>query len=104
MLCFVNSHHLTWNYKALCWFWSFRRAVLVKEPVNLEDKPVDIIPPDFAVRTLAQEYGGGAFAVSKHMLVFSNYKDQRLYKKSIGGDFFILSELLLFVFVEELRD
>ncbi|KAM0952538.1 putative bleomycin hydrolase [Dioscorea sansibarensis] len=60
------------------------RAVLVKEPVNLEDKPVDIIPPDFAVRTLAQEYGGGAFAVSKHMLVFSNYKDQRLYKKSIG--------------------
>ncbi|KAJ0984732.1 hypothetical protein J5N97_003088 [Dioscorea zingiberensis] len=59
------------------------RAVLVKEPVKPEDKPEDIIPPAFAARTLAQEYGGGAFAVSKDMFIFSNYKDQRLYKQSI---------------------
>ncbi|VAI84195.1 unnamed protein product [Triticum turgidum subsp. durum] len=56
------------------------RMVIVKE----DDKPVDIIPQEFAARTLAQEYGGGAFAVQDNVVVFSNYKDQRLYKQSIG--------------------
>ncbi|VAH55205.1 unnamed protein product [Triticum turgidum subsp. durum] len=51
--------------------------VIVKE----DDKPVDIIPPEFAARTLVQEYGGGAFAVQDNTVVFSNYKDQRLYKQ-----------------------
>lgn len=55
------------------------------EPVKVEDKPVDIIPAEFSARTLAQEYGGGAFAVSENMIIFSNYKDQRLYKQIIGG-------------------
>ena len=45
------------------------------------DKTVDVIPQEFAARTLAQEYGGGAFAVQDNVLVFSNYKDQRLYKQ-----------------------
>jgi len=54
--------------------------VIVKE----EDNPVDVIPQEFAARTLAQEYGGGAFAVDKSVVVFSNYKDQRLYKQTIG--------------------
>ncbi|VAH55202.1 unnamed protein product [Triticum turgidum subsp. durum] len=53
------------------------RMVIVKE----DDKPVDIIPPEFAARTLVQEYGGGAFAVQDNTVVFSNYKDQRLYKQ-----------------------
>ncbi|KAM3194353.1 hypothetical protein ACQJBY_070803 [Aegilops geniculata] len=56
------------------------RMVIVKE----DDKPVDIIPQEFAARTLAQEYGGGAFAVQDNVVVFSNYKDQRLYKQPIG--------------------
>ncbi|KAM0933255.1 putative bleomycin hydrolase [Dioscorea sansibarensis] len=60
------------------------RAVLVKEPVKLEDEPIEVIPAEFAARTLAQEYGGGAFAVSKDLLIFSNYEDQRLYKQSFG--------------------
>ncbi|KAJ0985726.1 hypothetical protein J5N97_004082 [Dioscorea zingiberensis] len=60
------------------------RAVLVKEPIKPEDEPLEIIPPDFAARTLALEYGGGAFTVSKDMVIFSNYEDQRLYKQSIG--------------------
>ena len=51
--------------------------VIVKE----DDKPADIIPQEFAARTLAQEYGGGAFAVQDSVVVFSNYKDQRLYKQ-----------------------
>ncbi|XP_072952740.1 dipeptidyl-peptidase 5 [Typha angustifolia] len=61
------------------------RAVIVKESEEMEGKPVDVTPADFAARTLAQEYGGGAFAVSENVVVFSNYKDQRLYKQIIGG-------------------
>jgi hypothetical protein len=57
--------------------------VIVKE----EDRPVDVIPQEFAARTLAQEYGGGAFAVDKSVVVFSNYKDQRLYKQAIGSKY-----------------
>lgn len=44
---------------------------------------MDITPKEFGVRTLAQEYGGGAFTVSGDVVFFSNYKDQRLYKQSI---------------------
>ncbi|XP_020588932.1 uncharacterized protein LOC110030530 isoform X2 [Phalaenopsis equestris] len=61
------------------------RTVLVKESENLGVKPIDIIPSDFAARTSAQEYGGGAFSVFENLVIFSNYKDQRLYKQNIGG-------------------
>lgn len=37
------------------------------------------------MRTLAQEYGGGAFTVSGDVVFFANYKDQRLYKQSISS-------------------
>ncbi|KAL5992679.1 hypothetical protein ACLOJK_013598 [Asimina triloba] len=60
------------------------RAVLVKESEKPGGKPLDITPEGFAVRTLAQEYGGGAFTVFGSTVVFSNYKDQRLYKQTIG--------------------
>ncbi|KAF8660822.1 hypothetical protein HU200_057410 [Digitaria exilis] len=63
------------------------RAVLVKEPAESGGKARDVTPQGFAVRSLAQEYGGGAFAVQvdKSVVVFSNYKDQRLYKQAIGN-------------------
>lgn len=69
----------------------YRRAVLVREPERPEDEPVDITPKDYAVRSLAQEYGGGAFRVSGDTVIFSNYKDQRLYKQSLSskGDSYI---------------
>lgn len=60
------------------------RAVLVKEPDMPGDKPLDIIPPEFAAQSSVQEYGGGAFAVSGNMIIFSNNEDQRLYKLFIG--------------------
>lgn len=60
--------------------------VIVKE----DDKPVDIIPQEFAARTLAQEYGGGAFSVKDNVVVFSNYKDQRLYKQSTKSESFAM--------------
>jgi hypothetical protein len=63
-----------------------RRAVLVKEAAEPRDDAQDVTPQGFAVRSLAQEYGGGAFAVQGDTVVFSNYDDQRLYRQTIGGD------------------
>ncbi|XP_074582427.1 dipeptidyl-peptidase 5-like [Curcuma longa] len=60
------------------------RTVLVKESASMEEKPMDIIPPEFAPRTLAQVFGGCAFAVLNDTVIFSNCKDQRLYKLTIG--------------------
>lgn len=69
----------------LHFFFFFRRAVLVKEAAEPGGDAVDVTPEGFAVRSLAQEYGGGAFAVQGDVVVFSNYSDQRLYKQTIGG-------------------
>ncbi|KAM7517102.1 hypothetical protein LguiA_006685 [Lonicera macranthoides] len=62
------------------------RSVLVKEGEGPGAKPTDITPKEFAVRTVAQEYGGGAFTISGDTVIFSNYKDQRLYKQSIESE------------------
>ncbi|KXG19596.1 uncharacterized protein LOC110431244 isoform X2 [Sorghum bicolor] len=62
------------------------RAVLVKEAAEPGGKALDVTPQGFAVRSLAQEYGGGAFAVQGDTVVFSNYTDQRLYKQTIGDN------------------
>nr|CAB3469989.1 unnamed protein product [Digitaria exilis] len=62
------------------------RAVLVKEPAESGGKARDVTPQGFTVRSLAQEYGGGAFAVQGDIVVFSNYTDQRLYKQTIGDN------------------
>ncbi|GFS33181.1 alpha/beta-Hydrolases superfamily protein [Actinidia rufa] len=59
------------------------RSVLVKAPEKPGDEPVDITPKEFSVRTVTQEYGGGAFKIVGDTVIFSNYKDQRLYKQSI---------------------
>ncbi|CAN6483874.1 unnamed protein product [Victoria cruziana] len=67
------------------------RAVLVMEPANQGHAPEEITPPAFSVRTLANEYGGGAFVVDGDMVIFSNYKDQRLYKQIIGDHPFPLT-------------
>nr|XP_023917799.1 acylamino-acid-releasing enzyme isoform X1 [Quercus suber] len=61
------------------------RSVLVREAEKAGEEPVDITPKEFGVRTLAQEYGGGAFRVFGDTVVFSNYKDQRLYKQSLDS-------------------
>ncbi|XP_072091488.1 uncharacterized protein [Arachis hypogaea] len=59
------------------------REVLVVESENPEGAGVDVTPKEFGVRTLAQEYGGGAFTVSGDLVFFANYKDQRLYMQSL---------------------
>lgn len=70
----------------MIFFFVVRRAVLVKESTESGGKARDVTPQGFAVRSLAQEYGGGAFAVQGDVVVFSNYTDQRLYKQTIGGN------------------
>lgn len=74
-------------------FRYFRRNVVVRQADNENEEPADITPKDFAVRTVAQEYGGGAFSISGDSIIFSNYKDQRLYKQSISskGQIFIVA-------------
>ncbi|XP_062228374.1 uncharacterized protein LOC133926446 [Phragmites australis] len=62
------------------------RAVLVKESAEPSGEALDVTPQGFAVRSLAQEYGGGAFAVQGDVVVFSNYSDQRLYRQTIGDN------------------
>lgn len=64
----------------------------MREAEKAGEEPVDITPKEFGVRTLAQEYGGGAFRVFGDTVVFSNYKDQRLYKQSLDSK----GSLLLF--------
>ncbi|KAL4560566.1 hypothetical protein LXL04_032719 [Taraxacum kok-saghyz] len=61
------------------------RLVIVKGGNNENEESIDVTPKEFSVRTVAQEYGGGAFSISGDTLVFSNYKDQRLYKQSLDS-------------------
>lgn len=59
--------------------------MLVREAEKPVDEPTDITPIGFCVRSTAQEYGGGAFAVSGTTVIFSNLEDQRLYKQSLSS-------------------
>eukprot|EP01018_Ginkgo_biloba_P036288 Gb_22796 [translate_table: standard] len=73
--------HLEFRFSSMY----FRRTVLVREATDPGGLAEDITPAGFNVRTLVHEYGGGAFTVSGDIVVFSNYKDQRLYKQAIKG-------------------
>jgi dipeptidyl aminopeptidase/acylaminoacyl peptidase len=44
----------------------------------------DVTPAPFSVRTRVHEYGGGAAAVHRGVLYFSNFADQRLYRQTAG--------------------
>ena len=48
------------------------------------DKPVDVTPAGFNVRTRVHEYGGAAYTVHKGAVYFSNYEDQRVYRQAAG--------------------
>jgi dipeptidyl aminopeptidase/acylaminoacyl peptidase len=58
------------------------RNVIVKYDAN--GNLSDLTPPPFNARTLAHEYGGGAFLVDEGVIYFSNFKDQRLYRQQSG--------------------
>ncbi|KAK9790131.1 hypothetical protein WJX73_001662 [Symbiochloris irregularis] len=61
------------------------RSVLVRR--NADGKIEDVTPPansGFNVRTRVHEYGGGEYCLGKDAVYFSNFKDQRLYKQTLG--------------------
>ena len=48
--------------------------------------PADVVDDRFNVRTRVHEYGGGAYAVHRGSVVFSNFVDQRLYRLARGEE------------------
>ncbi len=50
-----------------------------------DEQVSDVTPSPFNVRTRVHEYGGGAYLVSEGVVYFSNFKDQRLYRQTVGG-------------------
>jgi len=59
-----------------------RYAIMHRTP---DGKITECTPPDFSARTRVHEYGGGAFTVVKDVIYFCNFKDQHLYRQSVGG-------------------
>ncbi len=60
------------------------RYAIVRMSQDAEVK--DVIPAPFNARTLVHEYGGGSFIVKDGTIYFSNFKDQRLYRKLPGKE------------------
>jgi dipeptidyl aminopeptidase/acylaminoacyl peptidase len=46
----------------------------------------DVNPPPLNARTRVHEYGGGDFAVHGDTVYFSNFADQRIYRRAPGGE------------------
>ena len=71
-------------------YWIERRAqeggrkVIVRR--SAKGEITDITPTEFNARTRVHEYGGGDYAISNGIIVFSNFADQRLYLKKLGGE------------------
>ena len=79
----------TWLADGTAWWLEGRpteggRVVLMQEPPG--GSPADVTPPGFNVRTMAHEYGGGAYCVHDGTAYFSNFEDQRLYRQVPGED------------------
>ena len=55
-----------------------RSAIVRREPSGATN---DVIPPPFNARTRVHEYGGGDYVVSRGVVYFSNFADQRLYEQ-----------------------
>jgi dipeptidyl aminopeptidase/acylaminoacyl peptidase len=51
-----------------------------------EGSIADIIPQPYNARTRVHEYGGGAFIVDNGTVYFSNFSDQRIYRRKPNGE------------------
>jgi dipeptidyl aminopeptidase/acylaminoacyl peptidase len=60
------------------------RSVVVRR--TKDGKIEDVTPPNQSARTLAHDPGMAAYIVSKGMVYFSNYSDQRLYRQVVGEE------------------
>ena len=53
---------------------------------NPEGDIEDVTPEPLSVRTRVHEYGGGAFTVSRGVVFFTNFAEQRLYRQDPGQE------------------
>ena len=60
------------------------RTVIVRR--TPDGRTRDVNPPPFNARTRVHEYGGGAWAVHKGTLYFTDYASQTLYRLDPGGE------------------
>jgi dipeptidyl aminopeptidase/acylaminoacyl peptidase len=60
-----------------------RKVIVCRSP---DGRVADITPAGFNARTRVHEYGGGDYAVSNGMIIFSNFADQRLYVTQPGSE------------------
>src|SRR4051794_22752636 len=59
------------------------RVVLMRRPPSAE--PEAVTPAEMYVRTRVHEYGGGSWTLAAPDLVlFVNFRDQRLYRQRLG--------------------
>jgi len=71
-------------------YWIERRAqeggrkVIVRR--SRDGKIADVTPAGFNARTRVHEYGGGDYAVSHGVIIFSNFTDQRLYIQKLDSE------------------
>jgi dipeptidyl aminopeptidase/acylaminoacyl peptidase len=61
------------------------RGVIVRQTADGKTE-TDITPPEYNVRTLVHEYGGGDFVIHEDTVWFANLDDQRLYRQQPGDD------------------
>ncbi len=59
------------------------RNVLVKR--GADGRIADVTPPETNVRTRVHEYGGAAYSVSRGIVYYTEFADQRLYRLAPGG-------------------
>lgn len=60
-----------------------RNVVVLRTP---DGHTEDVTPQPFNARTRVHEYGGGDFAVNGGEVYFSNFADQRIYRRYPGGE------------------
>ena len=60
------------------------RSVIVL--LTPDGRTEDVTPQPFNARTRVHEYGGGNFAVNEGTVYFSNFADQRIYRRTPGGE------------------
>jgi dipeptidyl aminopeptidase/acylaminoacyl peptidase len=78
---------LRWDGADLCWSelrpYEGGRIVVCRR--NADGRIEDLVPEGYNARSRVHEYGGGHFAVADGTLYFTNYRDQRLYRKDRGA-------------------
>src|SRR5205823_7315066 len=78
-----RNQMLRWDGDDLCWSelrpYEAGRIVVCRR--NADGRIEDLVPDGYNARSRVHEYGGGHFAVKDGTLYFTNFKDQRLYRK-----------------------